>query len=575
MSDDGVKITLGGFAEVTLSLPIDWLTDPHKSVLWRHHLLTLRWLRDYLTGEPRRCSELCVRVLLDFFAYHESPTTPKSPYFEDRVADHTMAERLLLFADVYTCSNLPEQLRMRIERMARAHFERLMSQDVYRPRTNHGLMVDKAILCASAAIPSADPDARYSRVALHRCAEQIDWLYTSEAATREHSVSYQEYNLNICLELRDALVKAGIAPELVSKLDALLRRAQELLTFATDFAGNYLPLGDSFRQHNPVIIAALRRQGLLENELAFVLTRGAEGAPPKPGMVVYPEAGFAFVRKGDPARPPVQLAMTAGWHSDVHKQADDLSFVLNDALGELIVDAGYSDRRAESEPGQRTRSEWAHNVVVCRERPWRSFTRGLDLKSSTRLTHCHASDDVAVLRGQHARIEGVMVRRTVVLVGDGRLLVLDAIESEAPVELSQLFHLAPGLVASKLDRHYRVHDAAGRLRARFSAVGPARVEVVNDTAADGPVCVRWRDRSDTEPTSCLVCSATAETGPTLLLAQLIEFGAALADAAGPRVAIQGLSVTNAEVAFDLVQGESARPVRIELLPLSAGRLRWP
>jgi hypothetical protein len=484
-----------------------------------------------------------------------------------------MAERLLLFADVYNCTNISEQLKAHIEQTTRSHLEKLVGGDVYRPRTNHGLMVDKAMLCVSRAIPAADPDAKHAEVALRRCAEQVAWLFTAEGATREHSVSYQEYNLNVCLELRDALVKADIGPELVASLDRLLRDGQELLAHATDAAGRYLPLGDSFREHNPDVIAAFRRRGILDQRLAYALSRGVEGTPLEPALVVYPEAGFAFIRKGaDPSR-SVQLAMTAAWHSDVHKQADDLSFVLSEGHRELIVDAGYSDRREGAQVARSTRSELAHNVVLCRDRPWRAFARQ-DVMRQTRLTHYHASPDLIAVRGQHARIERASVQRTIVLIDTSKLLVFDAIESELAGEFCQQFHLAPGLVATETDGSHCVYDMNGQLHARFNSVSPARVEIVNESGGAGaPVCVRWRDRSETEPTSCLVSSAAVGTRSSLLLAQLIELGPALASERAAQVVIE--SVTADRLAFELTQSGQARTFRIQLDPLPAGRLRWP
>jgi len=573
MSNDSVKIVLGGFDDVTLTLPIDWTIDPYRSSLWQHHVLTLRWLREHLSGSPPCCSELGQRVLADFFAYHRDPSTPKSPYFEDKAADHTMADRLLLFADVYVCANISTELRTHIESMTRAHFERLVHGDVYRPKTNHGLMIDKAILCASKAIRAADPDSKYASVALRRCAEQLDWLFTAEGVTREHSVSYQEYNLNICLELRDTLLKINSGPELVLRLDALLRDGQELLAHATDAEGRYLPLGDSFREHNPALLTGLRRRGLLDGRLAHALTRGREGSAGEHELIVYPDAGFAFVRRGPRPRPSCQLAMTAAWHSDVHKQADDLNFILNDERGELIVDAGYSDRRDESPIARRSRTELAHNVVVCRQRPWRTTSAGTDVRRSTRLTHLQANAELVAFRGQHARIEGAFVKRSLVLIDTSKLLVLDEIETRLAGEFQQLFHLAPGLTAKVLEGAHHVFDSSGHLRARFSSMRPSRTEVVGETTADGPICARWRDRSETEATSCLVSSMTADAGSRLLMAQLIEFGRDLSATSDAPATLECASLEGDQLTIELKHGLRHRELRVELAALAAGPVR--
>jgi hypothetical protein len=119
-----------------------------------------------------------------------------------------------------------------------------------------------------------------------------------------------------------------------------------------------------------------------------------------------------------------------------------------------------------------------------------------------------------------------------------------------------------------------VYDVRGQLRARFSSVGPSRFDLANDTTEAGPVCVRWRDRSETEPTSCLVFSASADAGSKVLLGQLIEFGPELAN--NPVAAtVEDLRLTIDGLAFELTQGARSRRFRIELVPLPVGPLRWP
>jgi hypothetical protein len=571
-----VEIVLSGFAPVSFQLPIDWACDPYGSSLWLHHFFTLRWLRSELQSRPNEgglhCSEAGQRVLSDFLDYHRQPFTPKSPYYLDRLGDATMAERVQLFAEVYGATNLDEGLRETLLRSTHVHLDRLVSTEIYRPQTNHGLMIDRAILVATHAMPSVDVDGSRRRAAIERAEAQIDWLFTAEAVTREHSVSYQEYNLRICLQLLETLGRIGGAEPFAQKLRRLLEAGQEFLAYALDHAGRYFPLGDSFREPNPQIGKAFRESGVLREAFARGLAAQPRLELAEVSLLAYPDAGFAFIqRAADEAL--TRVASTASWHSEIHKQRDDTSFVLSYADHELLVDAGFSDRRVESQEGKLSRSEWAHNVVVCPAKPWRTFTRGEDIKPYTRLVGYHVGQDAVGVRAQHRRIEGVLVTRTLALLGANMLLVVDEVTAEERAEFVQLFHLAPGLSVSSRPGVDEVRDAAGNLRARVVGY-PSRDERAPARLDAEIVAFRWRDRSEIEPTTCLTYAAESNGSEPLVFAKLISFGPRV-EANGPGVELRHLELHESVVSLVVSEDETPRSIRLELDPLPLGTLRCP
>jgi len=572
-----VDIVLSGFAPVSFDLPIDWACDPYGSSLWLHHFFTLRWLRTELEPRPNGagvgCSDAGQRVLLDFLDYHQHPSKPKSPYYMDRLGDATMAERVQLFAEVYGTANLDGGLREALLRSTHMHLDRLVNAEIYRPQTNHGLMIDRAILVATHAMPSVDPDGSRKRAAIERAEAQIDWLFTAEAVTREHSVSYQEYNLGICLQLLETLDRVGGAARLGEKLRRVLEAGQEFLAYALDHAGRYVPLGDSFREPNPQISRAFRARGVLGDSFARGLAAQPRLELADVALLAYPDAGFAFLQRAA-AQTLTRLSITASWHSEIHKQRDDASFVLSYADQELLVDAGFSDRRVESQEGKRSRSEWAHNVVVCPTRPWRTYARGEDLKPYTRLVGYHAGRDAVAVRAQHRRVEGVLMTRTLALLGANALLVVDEVTTQEQAEFVQLFHLAPDLSVSNarpgLDE---VRDAAGNLRATVAAYPPRDERSAAEVDAQ-LIAFRWRDRSEIEATTCLAYAAKSDGNNPLVFAKLISFGAGVEANAPGLLELRQLELPQHGV-IDLVvsEGDILRSLRLELGPLPTGTLR--
>lgn len=443
------------FPAYTLDFPIEWADDPFGAPLWCHHLLSLRWLRpamERMSSGDAFAGDTVRRVLSDFVVYHVTGRKPVSPYFASRQADHTLAIRMELLADAVGLLRAENPsdgaLIADILRMLSHHLKIASGQELYRPGTNHGLMLDHSMLYVCLLLPELDSAQDYAALAESRALAQLEWLFTDEGVTREHSISYQEYNTGICMDILETCRRFDHTNVLAGRLAAILRQSQLLLCYAIKPDGEFPMVGDSFpmpKQHYYDRMRSLL--GGLDSELEYGLSRGRSGRPPTFELLAFPDAGFGILRQDSTAEGSSDLAhsaFTAGWHSHVHKQEDDLSFTFY-ALGrDILIDPGYSDAFSKTPRGQWVRTAAAHSVVTSRSAAWVPSSTPA-LFGTTRLTGYAAAPGVLALRGEHRRIPATKVVRILAMIRPRLLFVVDLVESEEDQSFQQSLHLAPGI----------------------------------------------------------------------------------------------------------------------------------
>ncbi len=466
MQPEHITIELTPFPPYSTGFPIPWTADPYGAPLWVHHFMSLRWLRPHLaamTAGDNVATTLVRRTLADFSAWHlpvGAATAPErvSAYYLSPDADHTAAIRMQVLADaVVRLRQIPGTEPTAITdllRLLAVHLHVADGPTLYRPKTNHGLMLAHAVLETVLLLPELDPGGAYAARAEARAFDQVAWLFTDEGVTREHSISYQEYNGGACIDLLATCRRFAREGALADRLTTLLMRSQSLLCYAMTPDGEFHSFGDSFPQPRHAHYARLRDVlGGLDPALAFRLSRGREGSPPSLGLLAYPAAGLAILRSAPPgaeSNNEVHCVFTACLHSAVHKQDDDLGFTFYAAGRMLVVDPGYSDAFANTPQGKWVRSAAAHSVITCSTKPWREASSD-GLAGTTRLTGYAATADYLAVRGEHIRIPGTRVVRTLILFGTTLLLVIDVVTSDAPRTFRQALHMAPGIRVSKSD----------------------------------------------------------------------------------------------------------------------------
>ena len=220
-------------------------------------------------------------------------------------------------------------------------------------------MTDLAILEFVTTHDSFDPHQKYFTIALNRFNKQLDWLWTAEGGTREHSISYQEFNLIVLLDFLDLKERASHSYfcKTRSKVNNILKKSQTLLTFSLQENKRFFPIGDSFNtEPKHYIYKRLEDKKILSLNLKKTLGNEEK----KDGLLFMEKSGFFIYKKNN-----LHLCQTACWFSDVHKQEDDLSFCLNLNKKPIFIDPGYSDKFGAL--CQKTTNRRVYHNTVCSE----------------------------------------------------------------------------------------------------------------------------------------------------------------------------------------------------------------
>ena len=198
--------------------------------------------------------------------------------------------------------------------------------------------------------------------------------------------------------------------------------------------------------------------------LDYAISGGASGQATSRRLAVFQEAGLAVIRSdwagGEDFDKASYLAQTAAFHSRVHKQADDLSFVWYDRGADILIDAGRYGYLGRTKKGSElwnqgfwysdpkrvyVESTRAHNTV---EIDGRSFDRKRSKPYGSALERWGETEDGLFFIETHARQFRTMRHaRLLVLKPHEWLLVFDWVWDNLKEnhDYRQWFHFAPSL----------------------------------------------------------------------------------------------------------------------------------
>lgn len=312
-----------------LSFPVNWLVNPYENKNWLHHFNSLRWL-----GSERDLEKV-EKILRDFYKFH-CVKKKKNPYYSGRRGDHTAAIRLgVLLTIKGRFSILDNSSGVGIcERLIKEEIKNLHSEKLYRSGHNHGLMVDLALMRLVLDHPEYKKRVDLELV-LERSAKTVDAMWHASGLTKEHSVSYQEYNLPLTVEYFDIVEKLDVELPVSVSLQNIVHESKRFLGYALKKNNEYFPLGDSFRIPSDKILNKVFGQGKVESARELLTPYSEEEG-------VYCNNNFFIFRKTVNGR-KVHFAATCCWNSQNHKQNDELSFCLEVDGVTIFDDPGYTE----------------------------------------------------------------------------------------------------------------------------------------------------------------------------------------------------------------------------------------
>lgn len=385
-----------GYGPISIKEAGSWFFDEAYPSNVCHHIMSLRWLGHVKSNDIQEA------ILRSFVSYHKFSSNEKSKYYLGRQADHTASIRLVVLLKMMKKykENAPLAQLLRFELVKNIDS---CLKETYKENNNHGLMVDKALLQCFIEDNELIISNDNVRLVVDRIEAQLSAIFDDEGFCKEHSTSYQEYNLGIALDLLEVMID-GIGLGFDCEIDRLRRRVEKIkhssrlsLGFLLKDNGTYITVGDSFETPKPIIIN--KAYGNIDPLTALSIdAKNQKWFYSKTlGVCVYKNKGL-------------HLSLNASWHSYVHKQNDDLNFFLRINGEDIFVEGGYSDIISLNEVD--TRSEFVHSTVIPCDMPWKSRSNHKSGYSYVEPPIVKENGNVLFF-GSHSRVNDLLVNRKI------------------------------------------------------------------------------------------------------------------------------------------------------------------
>ena len=206
----------------------------------------------------------------------------------------------------------------------------------------------------------------------------------------------------------------------------------------------------------------------------YEITNGQKGIKIENQSIVYLDAGIAIFKNDWDNHTPLYFALFNAFHSKVHKQSDDLSFVLSYGQTDYIVDAGKYNYD-ESDPYRAfIRSVFAHNTISVDNQTY-NF-RNDDYFDNPIIESYSIEENYSVVRASHTIFDGVKITRTAIVLNQGAVFLHDVMESTESHSYSQIFNFGPDV---SLD-----NDELGNLQLN-SSIDDTSLSIQQLTTVDG------------------------------------------------------------------------------------------
>ena len=324
--------------------------------------------------------------------------------------------------------------------------------------SNHGYYQVIGQMAMGRRLVTYDPTMQnFYEQGQRRFAQMLRTQFTDEGIHRENSPDYQRMLLLTLM----GVLESGLLND--STIIAFTESIEHTLSSFVCPDKRMLQFGDSDARDMGLVAHNVQKVWR-DSTMQYIASEGKIGNPPKQGLTVYPQSGYAVVRMFGKQFPEVfhdqsYLALNAAFHSRTHKHADDLTFTWYDKKQHILVDSGRYGYVGKTEPGSALwldgfwysdpfrvycESTRAHNTLEFDGR--NNPRKGAPMYGSA-LKRWKEQDGVAVMEAELRLFKTIRRARTIMFNPGNWLLILDWFHDNAqePHTVRQWFHAAPHL----------------------------------------------------------------------------------------------------------------------------------
>jgi hypothetical protein len=323
---------------VKLVPPLDWETVCSDDRTHAFRLHAWEPMSEPLTAYGRtgevRFLDWSLELAVDWVTQHPSfPDDSKFAWYDMAVGMRAFRLAYLIDAGIQA-GRLDRRTAHMFIASLRLHLHVLAMDDQFSEHSNHGIYQAAGQLAAAMRLPHLPEAPEAAAQGRDRVRRLVVHHFDEEGVHREHSPGYHLMVLRSLLRLRSS----GLlhAPDVLVKLD----RAEDAMAWFVAPVGAVPTVGDTDRLRTDRV----KDPHFRNPQARFALTQGRDGEPPAATFRAFMPAGYVAARDGwgkrDAFKSSSYLLQSCGFHSQVHKHADDLSFVWYARGTDLLTDAG-------------------------------------------------------------------------------------------------------------------------------------------------------------------------------------------------------------------------------------------
>lgn len=349
-------------------------------------------------------------------------------------ADHPVSSRILVMTNLLEHLKSEQKRDYRFIGLLLESFEEHLIYQVdekkYKIPHNHGIMQDRALIQAAISLSNVKESSLWVNIARGRLNKQINSLVDENGVQLEHSPFYHLYTMQLLNSIIELKYNNNLALDsnILKRFDSM----KEYLVYITKPDLTLPLIGDSTKVN---IINDFK-----DDYLKYVVTEGREGLQPKEIDKVYKDSGVAIFRdewaSEEAYKNMTHLVFNAGYHSRVHKHADDLSFVLSSLGEDIFIDAGKYEYN-NTKWREYISSSKGHNMITVDNTSYKIENKNY----GSFITDYILEEGYSWVRGEHNLFQNVKLSREILYIKPNVLLIFDKANSNTHHSYEQNFNL--------------------------------------------------------------------------------------------------------------------------------------
>lgn len=410
---------------VTIKNPT-WNEDPFKDNSWVLYYQSLDFMPHLLNAyEETGKKEYLEKASFFVFDWIKSNREVYESKSEFAWNDHGTANRLLnliQFWKSYRESDLYNEKDAKELTYSFIQHGNFLYDDSNYTESNHGIMQDQALMELAILLPQLPKSKEWFEKADSRLLNSVERDVSKEGVHKEHSPGYHTMVKNLFTDIKGFMEHYDKYHE---EFDTTLEKMDNYEKYIVMPNKKYPIVGDSEDKTVP----GFNNLPLLED-------------------AVFKDGGVAFLRNDwSVAENPLYFMFTAAFHSLVHKHADDLSFVLSYGQTDYFVDSGKYSYSGQDPYRQYMTSVFAHNAIAVNDTSYKFDQRKI---GQSEITDFKSTSSYSLVSGQHTLYDNAEIKRTVIYLKPGNIIIHDQIESSTENKYSQIFNIGENVSVNKI-----------------------------------------------------------------------------------------------------------------------------